>query len=206
MSFMQSPRWTILLWQARTRESVVDLSRRLYGVYLDRIGNISDGRYYAFVERVSPFSVSGYDRVWLRRALLAIRFPLTWAGVKLTRAAARFTLNWPSAWPGRFSGYDASTQMKADYILDECDWTVADGDAGEWIWFGAYLDLEVPWSTLPESWFFTIDTQGFVGIYPGTRDDALNLFDAYQREWELFAVDDEDEPTVTLNEEDHYAD
>ncbi|HEX5016587.1 MAG TPA: hypothetical protein VFX15_03255 [Actinomycetes bacterium] len=171
--YLDLVRWAIRLWLVETKERLewrIDgLSARAYYTLDQR------PRLMAFVDRLSPWDgARGYRRVWIRRLVTRPFFWRVWPRSLALRILSRFA---PYVGPGKFEGVARSDQLKARWLYDHSEYMHAsDGDTYEYgLWFGVFLDLDVPWSREPESWMLSEDSSGFVYAYHALNAEAAEI-------------------------------
>jgi hypothetical protein len=161
MTFIQSPRWAIDLWLVGLRERLVAAYRRASNS--DRLETY--GRFASFVDRVSPWTPStGYRRLVLRKALYHLWYPRWYLWRFTTQTALRIVTRLaPYTGPGRFEAMDAAMALKAEWLDAHNEYHTSQAGGGDYpLSQLLFLDLDVPWSTEPESWILEYDEMGFI--------------------------------------------
>lgn len=185
MSFIQSPRWFFLLLRARLSERLLDLSvtrTRASAAIMDRASGTAFER---FVDRVSPWEIGnpdGYKRRRLRRVLWSVRFP-SFIVRDWSYAIGERVLPYGSVL-GKFEGHAADVALKADWLYGHDEYAaVTGGDISDFVHWSWFDNLDVPWSSTPESWVLIEDSHGFVTATQYSRHDAVMENDRLSRLW-----------------------
>jgi hypothetical protein len=179
--------WRVRLWLAgageRLRYNMQD--RQARRLRTDRVG-----RFDRLVDRLAPWSGSGYRRAALRRWLYRLRQPRladALHGLAL-RAIARVV---PIERRGRFEACDAATGLQAEWLDAHVEWaqdTTGDVYYGLWL---AIFELTPPWARRTEYWLLTTDSQGFIGATQyDRREAAYRDFEAERADYEATFSDE----------------